>query len=433
MKRIHLLITFAIPVLLCQNAHGQASSRLVAEAHWSNNGAVFLPVDSTVYVYNSNSRGGDLKNTLKFDNSTSWVYDMAYHNATYWVQTFDANNNITTNIAETWNGSTWVLNTKMIYNYNGSMQLTGVVTQMWDSTAWVGVSEHVYTYNTGGKMQTDVSETWILGAYVPVSEKVYSYDLTNTFIINETDQNLAGGSPVYTNQYVYAYDSTTSQLRSATLSIWNGSGWANSTRQTKAYDTSANLITLLSQNYNAPLVRWDNANLTIYGHFTRRNSNMPQTQLDQVWSSAGSGAWNNMKQSMYSYNAKNQMTSSMTESYNSSASRFEYQSGDPAANYYYQGYSSVLVKNVTNTNGTANIYPVPAQGTLHIDLSWDNAQPATIAIYDMQGRMVTPMIATPTVAEYRAGVSVDNLAAGMYVVSINGTQGQIVKQIVVSH
>jgi hypothetical protein len=40
---------------------------------------------------------------------------------------------------------------------------------------------------------------------------------------------------------------------------------------------------------------------------------------------------------------------------------------------------------------------------------------------------------TPYGSEYRGGVSVNGLAEGVYVISINGTQGQIVKQMVVGH
>ena len=103
------------------------------------------------------------------------------------------------------------------------------------------------------------------------------------------------------------------------------------------------------------------------------------------------------------------------------------------ARYYYQSYSTVAVNNVANEGNSANIYPVPAQNTLRIDLNWNVAQTATIAIYDMQGRMVSPVIDVPSVTEYRVGISVNNLATGTYIVRINGTQDQIVKQIVVAH
>ncbi len=55
---------------------------------------------------------------------------------------------------------------------------------------------------------------------------------------------------------------------------------------------------------------------------------------------------------------------------------FEHASGDPMANYYYATYDTTAeaVKNVSNIGGDANIYPVPAQNMLHVDLNWDVLQ-----------------------------------------------------------
>jgi type IX secretion system substrate protein len=436
MNKMKLLLTLAVPVLLSQGAQGQTLSRLVAEAHWTNNGIAFRPMDSSAFSYSTNMRGGDLTHTLDFDNSTSWTFvgDSAFTKSTYWIQTFDANNNILTNTSEYWDGINWVFNMRTTNTYNSSNQVLTSVLQSWDSTVWVGVSEHTYTYSTG-KMQSDVYSFWsgVGSTFVPSSEKIYSYDLSNTYLVNETDQNLTGGSPVYTNQYAYAYDTTTHQLLTTIYSTWIDTAWVFNMKKTNTYDTSRNLISMLSQNYNLPLLRWDNATLAIYGSFTSMGSNLPQTELDQVWNPIGSGTWDNQKMSVYTYNTYNQMTSSLTESYSSSLGAFEFQLGDPMANYYYQSYSPVAVNNVVNAGNSANIYPVPAQNTLRIDLNWNVAQSATIAIYDMQGRMVTPVINVPSVTEYRVGISVNNLAPGMYVVSINGTQDQIVKQIVVAH
>src|SRR5579872_3185813 len=106
MKRKILLLTLAIPVILCQNAMAQTASRLTGEAHWSNNGVNFTPNDSSSFNY-SGMRGGDLGHTLKYDNSYTWVYDTAYHNEYYYIQSFDANSNITSTIVEFWNGTAW--------------------------------------------------------------------------------------------------------------------------------------------------------------------------------------------------------------------------------------------------------------------------------------------------------------------------------------
>ena len=432
MKRMKLLFTLAIPVLLCQDIQAQISSRLIAAAHWSNNGAMFKQVDSSAYAYSGTVRGGDLKHPMLYDNGTTWVYvnDSAYENSTATLQTFDANNNVLTATNEYWSGTSWVLNTKMIYTYNSSNQVLTAIMQTWDGTSWVSASEDVYSYNTGGKLQSDEYEVWGLAGYTGVSTKVYSYDLTNTWLINETDQNIAG-SPMYTRQIAYTYDSTAHRLLTTTTSNWNGAAWVNDSLTTNTYDTAGHLITTLRQTYNTVLSRWDNTNFSLFSSFV---GNMPQTEIDQVWNSTGSGSWDNASKHTNTYNSFNQLTSTQGISWNVSGSQFEYALGDPMWNYYYQTYgTNVAVNNVVSSNGEANIYPVPAQNMLHIDIKWNVAQSASIAIYDMSGRMVAPVMDVPSSTEYRAGISVNNLAAGMYQVKISGTQGEIVKQIVIAH
>jgi hypothetical protein len=90
------------------------------------------------------------------------------------------------------------------------------------------------------------------------------------------------------------------------------------------------------------------------------------------------------------------------------------------------------VKNVSANGGEANVYPVPAQSVLNVDLKWDVAQTADITIFDAQGRVVRHW-ETPSSTSYTSSVSLDNMSAGVYFLSINGTEGKIVKQIVVAH
>ena len=162
MKRMKLLFTLAIPVLLSQNVLAQTSSRLIGEAHWSNNGAVFTPVDTSDYSY-SNGRGGDLKHTLKYDNATTWLYsDSAFNNEFNYIQTFDANNNLTSSTSQYWDGSAWINSTKTLYFYDASNNLLNMVFQSWGGSNWSNVSNDVYTYNTTGQLFQDQYQTWSL-------------------------------------------------------------------------------------------------------------------------------------------------------------------------------------------------------------------------------------------------------------------------------
>jgi hypothetical protein len=429
MKRKILFLTLAIPVILCQNAIAQTSSRLIAEAHWSNNGVSFTPVDSSSFNYSS-ARGGDLKTTPKFDNSYTWTYDTgAYTNSYYYVQSFDANNNITSKIAEFWNGTSWQNLSNTLYTYNSSNKMTTMILQNWNGTSWAPVSQDVYSYNANGKLVIDQYQQWnsLTSMFDIASQRTYYYDASNNKI-NETDQVYSGGSPTYSNQWAYTY-SATNQLLTTTFNTWTGV-WSPSTLTTNTYDSSGNMINVLYQTYDGVTTSWVNSTLDIYSGFT--GNHLPALDIRQNWNGTGSGTWDNAIQYMFTYNSYGQMTSSTGQSWNI-VGVFEFALGDPMANYYYQTYGTVNeVKSITNKGGDAKLYPVPSSDVLNVDLTWNEAQAASIAIYDAQGKVVRQW-STPVATSYSSTVSVNNLSEGVYFMQINGTEGQIVKKIVIAH
>ena len=84
--------------------------------------------------------------------------------------------------------------------------------------------------------------------------------------------------------------------------------------------------------------------------------------------------------------------------------------------------SSIVLRMQTATVGIAeattqevlSAYPNPAQG--NVNISYDVNQPSTLAIYDMQGRVVRSMSVSGS-----GNAVVDNLAAGIYTYGIMGS------------
>ncbi len=428
MKRKMLLFTLALPLFLCLDAQAQTSSRLIADAHWTNNGADFTPNDSTSFIY-SNGRGGDLSHPMMFNNSTTWNFDTAYHNQTYIVQTFDGNGNVNSRITEFWNGSAWQLLTNSLFTYSGSNKMTTMIQQNWNGSSWAPVAQDVYSYDGAGRLVIDQYQVWntITTLFEAQNQKIYYYDGVTGNRLNETDQNYVAGVPVYSNQWAYTY-SASSQLLTTTQNVWNGSGWTPNNLTTNTFDSAGNMTNKLYQTYDVPSSSWVNSTLHTYSSFTSGHS--PMTDILQLWNSSGAGSWDNRMQSTNTYNSYNQLTSNTGKSWNI-VGIFEYASGDPMVRYYYQTYSTVNeVKSVASNGGEANVYPVPAQNTLNVDMKWDVAQAATVTMYDAQGKVVR-QYNVPSATEFHSSVSVNNLAEGFYFLQINGAQGQIVKQIVV--
>lgn len=429
MKRKILLFTLAIPVILCQNAIAQTASRLVAEANWRNDGVSFQYSDSTTYNY-SHGRGGDLTHTMMYDNSTVMTYDTGtYTNTWNYIKRYDANNNDTSTIAQYWDNvaGVWVPYSNTLYFYNTSNKLTSMVTQAWSGTVWYPLSRNLYTYNGTGKLVNDLFQVYTLGSYFNTSQKTYYYDAITNNLINETDQDYISSTWIYSNLWDYTYTSA-NQIQTTTYKTWNGSGWDPHTKYINTYDVAGDMTYKNLLSYNAIDSTWKDDSMHIYSGFVAHNPSMDVVQRNDT------GTWLNVMQYTFSYNSYNQLTTSTGISWNEPSAIFEFAAGDPRHNYYYGTYNpgEVSVKNVSDNGGSANVYPVPAQNIINVDLKWDAVQSADLVIYDAQGKVVRHW-ATPAATQYTSSVSVDNMADGLYFLSITGAQGKIVKQIVIAH
>lgn len=432
MKKKLLLLTLAIPVVLSQRAEAQTASRLLAVADWQHNGAMFVKKDSTAYTYGSTTRGGDLTHLLKYDNATTWIYvDTAFNNAYNYIQEFDTTNKLLTTVAQYWNGTAWVNSSKTLYFYDTANRVSNKVMETWGGTSWVNVAQNVYSYDAAGHLYADQYQLWYTptSSFTPDSQKVFFYDLSGNLSTQLTQVwNASLGVYDYSSRIQNTYNTANKPL-STTYSRWNGSAWVNGTMYTSTYDTVGNRTTQLYQVYDTASMTWTNTTLQVFTDFTP--AHMPQTETMQLWDTTGGGMWKNSKQYYYSYNSYGQLATASGASWNL-AGFWENTLGDPMARYYYGPYSAASVHNVTNVGGAANVYPVPAQNTLNIDLKWNEAQTATIAIVDLQGRVISSW-ETSHGTQYHGSLSVDNFAAGVYMIMINGANGKIVKQMVVTH
>lgn len=423
-----LLFTLALPVLLLQNAQAQSSSRLIAKSMWYNNGAVFIESDSSAYKY-TNPRGGDLKHTLKYDLATSWVFwgSGPVYSARS-LQEFYSDNTIdyTTNQAWDTATATWKNTNKNVYFYDTARRIASKIFQTWGGSSWTNISRNVHTYGSTGLLTSDMYQVWnsSTSTFVDNRQTVYYHDGMGNVVmeINNT-------YPLtYTDRYTYTYNSSNKML-TKTYALWNGASFVNNTMWSYTYDGTGNMTSSLYQTYNTTTSVWENQNLSLFSSFT--GGNMPQVQIDQTWDTAMGGTWNNNIRFDYTYNSSNQLTTSVGETWNL-AGFWEFVNGDLMKRYYYEPYFPESVEGIAGANGEANIFPVPAQNLVNISLKWNAPQAFTITVCDINGSVVKHW-SVPATAQYSTSLMVDNLAEGNYLVRINGTEGQIVKQIVVVH
>lgn len=432
MKKMKLLLTLAIPVLLCQNAQAQMS-RLIGAATSKNNGAVFAPTDTTAYSY-SGTRGGDLTHKMQYDNMTYWTWnDTAYLNSYMKTNTYDSSNNIQSAVVANYDTAiaSYVNISKTLYFYAGGL-LDHTIMQTY-SSGWMNSKEAQYSY-VSGRLAQVVSLVFNGAGTIatPTTETQYFYDLSGNLSSAITYTNTSTTSTpnyVQTSKIGYTY-SATNQVLTQTNYSYNGPtlSWIASNLQSYAYDSTGDLLTVSYQTYDATGVITYNQTLWIYSNFVNM---MPLNELYQVWDTVGGGQYNSITTYTDAYNSYNQLTNRMGESFNVLGFP-EFQPGDMNYNYYYETYGSNGVKNVTTTEGELTAFPVPAHNIININLSWNAPQVATITIYDMQGRVLRMWNTTET-AKYSTTIAVSEFAAGNYIISVNGKNGKIEKQVSITN
>jgi len=98
--------------------------------------------------------------------------------------------------------------------------------------------------------------------------------------------------------------------------------------------------------------------------------------------------------------------------------------------YYYQTFVTA-VNNIATENGAAKVYPVPAQNEINLDITWNESQPFTITVVDMLGNIASKT-EVPACQYYTTKQSVIELAAGNYIINVEGAKGRIVRMITVT-
>ncbi len=422
MKRMKLLFTIALPVMILQNNANAQSSRLIGKANWANNGTVFTLRDTTSYNY-SGGNGGDLTHPMMFDNATTWVNaDTALNPTTLLSQEIDSvTHKLMSTTTQVWTSGGWSNSSKVLYYYNSDGTLSYMINQVWSSTgrAWANISRNMYTY-LGGNLSTNTYQTFDGLMFNSVSQKMYFY--TGTLLTQEVDQTL-GSSMSFTARYDYSYNSA-NKLAAWTYNSWSGTAFVPQYTYTNMYDTAGNRTSSTYQTYDAS----GSAVNVSMKNYSYTGGNVTG-EIDQNWDTADGGAYKNVMNYAFGYNSLNQLKRSEGTAWNIGGF-WEHAAGDPLAYYYYNTFDPNLGVNQVNAGGSVNVFPNPVTNVVNINVNFNEAQVAQVNIFDMNGSLIRSW-ALGTSSEYNTQISTESFAAGMYTVQIAGAKSTIVKQFVV--
>ncbi|MBA3828658.1 MAG: T9SS type A sorting domain-containing protein [Taibaiella sp.] len=477
MKLKFLLTATLLAGTLASNA--QTVTRLIASERDTGGitGTFWVHCDSLQYVYSGAHTGLEVNTgTLSYNN---WTYQGKYDSATYirWLGTsvallkpnyitrtsasYDGSTNLTAAITQNYDtgAKTWNNAYRYAYAYDAGNRITKSVYSVWAASTWIDSNRSGYTYDASGNVLTDTFTnfnngnrgylyTYTYDTHNNITMYVYqTYSTSSSSYKNNTQVKYylnAGFKPdstitygyfgttwYYSSEDLYKYDGSYHTIADTfKRRNMSGTAWVNNTYHTYTYAGSVLLLDS-SRSWSGMTSTWVN----YYAYAYAYNSTGLQTRTDiNKYTSGSTIPWSPLGRDTASYNADGTISYYATGTWNAgsgSGGFYESAINDSRNKYYYQTIT-VNTPNVAKTTGLIKVYPCPGSNLVNIDLTWDNAESATISIYDMSGRVWSQWKANTGTASHNS-LSVSQYPAGNYLIRVAGEHGDLTKLFTVAH
>jgi len=432
LKTLLSLSALALTTAVTANAQKVLVHRLVAIANAQYGGSSFVPTDSTSLYYSA-LRTSDMKTGIyKYDSAVVYAYKSGYNLFSKTTNTFYLNDSVVFFRQYYWADTTsqWNLYSATHFTYNSTIVRDSVKeTQIDTGSGLKNYEQDIYFYNTNGNISAALNHTWTGVSWFNQDSTAYTYNASKN-LINVLGMTFNKSTGNYDNrtQSIYSYN-TSGQLTKDIIQNWNllASSWETQQRDAYTYDPSGNLSTATHFLPDASGV----LTLSSKDSSSYDASQNLIAQVNMIYDTTAKVFVNN---SMYtiSYDTSNRPLVYTTQTWNGSG--WIYTTGqDVQTHYYYDLYAdtSVSVNNVNNIVAF-DVYPIPASAFFSMNIGWKNAQPFTVGIYDINGRLVKQWSEKAT-AKYHKTVPVSELGSGNYFIKISSSNGQLGRQISIVH
>ncbi len=249
-------------------------------------------------------------------------------------------------------------------------------------------------------------------SWAPSSKEVYDYQTSQ--LVNRYNLQFNNNTSVFDTTLKYFYTYLGSFLKEVYYETkpLGGTKWGKGRRTTYSHDANGNVDTLL-------LFNWDILNTSWYP-ITREIStyNTSGLEVKLISQIVMAGNFVNDKSFDFSYNNDKMLTKRVSKRWSTSSNQFN---DWYIYNYYYEKYNLVdtpnSIHNVVNDNIVLDIYPVPANNYLHINLR--TREDVNINIYTSTGKLVkVQRLIGGRLRTNLNTISVADLPAGNYIISI---------------
>ncbi len=349
-------------------------------------------------VYNANKKMVSYLGII--GDGTTYVNDAKTTN------TYDANNNQTTSIEESWIAGAWTNLNKLIYTYDANKNMLTFISQNWVSAAWVNLDKTSYTYDANNNLLIELYQSWNGTSWDNQFRRNYLYNASNKRILEIAQLGATTWADYSKDTFIY--DNKNNLITDLNF-FWDGTDWLNQDRYLFTYDANNNKITELTQNWNGTV--W--SDMSKYTSTYDANKNLLSV-LQQSWNGT---LWQNYNLNKSTYDANNFMKSTCYKYYDNAG--ISILSGD---SFYYYFHTAVNgINTPTNASTRFHIYPNPmlTMSTIYLDKSIKNG---LLTVVDIAGKEMQSI----RFSGQRVDIKKEAMPEGIYFVRILDENSQIV-------
>jgi len=332
----------------------------------------------------------------------------AWENASLTTITYNANNYRTSELAQTWNGSAWENSGLSTYTYDVNNNMTSELTQHWSGTSWTNTARHTFVYDVNNNLMSDLYQTWSGSAWSNMNQASYGYDFNNNRTSNVI-QVWQSSAWVNYQQYISGYD-VNNNLTSDLQQRWNGIAWVNNSMYSVTYDVNENIT---STKLEAWIGGWENNRKDTFVYDVYQNLTDYQVH---VWDDS---IWLNSYLSRMNYDLNNYLVNEWYTYWDSTGTFAE--EGDSLAYYYHVPTGTRdLVPSLR-----VQVYPNPAKDLLMVtDISQNGIN--EIEMINAEGRKVLGKTYPGTRV---LQLDISQLPEGMYMLKVYSEKGILTSKV----